>query len=157
MDIFSARLKWLRERKGYTQKEMAEKLGITQSYYAKFEYGQRQPNLETLAKLPDLLDESIDFLLGLEVFDAKGNELFNSCRRAKLHLMRLLEESKASDNHIELDIEMEERYFNESLENYLNYIEQIPFARIIEPQIVKTPEGHFRIVALKKLEMRVRR
>lgn len=69
MEIFSHRLKWLREKKGLTQKEMAERLGITQSYYSKFEYDQREPSLETLCKLPDILDESIDFMLGKTDFD----------------------------------------------------------------------------------------
>lgn len=65
MEIFSVRLKWRRETRGLTQKEMGEKLGMTQSSYSKYEYGLREPNLSTLAKLPDILKESLDFLLGI--------------------------------------------------------------------------------------------
>lgn len=68
MDIFSARLKWLREKNNYTQKEMAEKLGLSQQYYGRFEKNKGQPNLETLAKLPSILGESVDFMLGITDF-----------------------------------------------------------------------------------------
>ncbi|CAM4407338.1 helix-turn-helix domain-containing protein [Paenibacillus xylanexedens] len=65
MDIFSARLKWLREMYGFVQKDMADMVGMSPQGYGKIENGQREPNLETLAKLPELLGESLDFLLGV--------------------------------------------------------------------------------------------
>lgn len=65
MEVFTARLKWLRERSGLSQKQMAESLEISQPYYFKFEKGTGQPNLELLAKLPKILDTTLDFLLGI--------------------------------------------------------------------------------------------
>lgn len=64
MEVFSKRLKSLREGNRYSQKELSDILGISQSYYAKFELDQGEPNLITLVKIADLFEVSIDFLLG---------------------------------------------------------------------------------------------
>ncbi|OZB90097.1 hypothetical protein CJP46_35330 [Paenibacillus sp. XY044] len=56
----------LREQAGLTQKELAEMLGMSQSNYSKYEYGTREPNLENIYKLSDILNCSIDYLFGKE-------------------------------------------------------------------------------------------
>lgn len=66
MSIFSERLKSLREQSDYTQKDIAEMLGLTQSSYSKYEYGTREPNLENIEKLSEIFNVSIDFLFGKE-------------------------------------------------------------------------------------------
>lgn len=76
MDVFSARLKWLRERKGLTQSEVANSIGMSQSGYTKIEQGQREPKLEVLALLPKIFDESVDFMLGVTDFT-------QNCQRIK--------------------------------------------------------------------------
>lgn len=68
MEVFSLRLKWLREKSGLSQKQISDALGISQPYYFKFEKGTGQPSLETLAKLPEILETTLDFLLGLTDF-----------------------------------------------------------------------------------------
>lgn len=68
MDIFSARLKWLRERKGLTQAEVAKAIGMSQSGYTKIEQGQREPKLDVLAYLPGIVGETVDFMLGVTDF-----------------------------------------------------------------------------------------
>lgn len=80
LEVFSARLKWLREKRGLSQKQMSEILEISQPYYFKFEKGNGQPNLETLAKLPGILGESLDFLLGLTDYDNETGEVRSSYR-----------------------------------------------------------------------------
>jgi transcriptional regulator with XRE-family HTH domain len=60
----------LREEHRYSQAEVAEKLGISQSYYAKFELDKGEPNLETLVKIGDLYGVNLDYLLGREFRDA---------------------------------------------------------------------------------------
>jgi len=47
-------LKEARQRAGMTQKEVAEKLGITEQAYQKIEYGERIGKVETWDKLEDL-------------------------------------------------------------------------------------------------------
>lgn len=69
LEIFSVRLKWARERKGLTQKAMSEKLNMSQQGYGKIELNQREPNLDTLVKIRTILDESTEFLLGIEALD----------------------------------------------------------------------------------------
>lgn len=68
-EFFAARLKWLRESHGLTQKDVADELGVSQPYYGKFEKATGQPNLETLVKLPKIFHESLDFICGVELLD----------------------------------------------------------------------------------------
>lgn len=49
---------------GYTQKELAEKLEVSQPVYQRFEKGIYECNYEQLKKLCEILDISADFLLG---------------------------------------------------------------------------------------------
>ena len=66
MIIFSERLKKSREIKGYSQKEIAEYLGISQPYYGRFEKNTGEPNLEMLSKISEKLNVTIDYLLGFD-------------------------------------------------------------------------------------------
>ena len=47
-----------------TQQEMADYLGISRQAYSNYENGKREPDYETLLKLGEYLDCSIDYLLG---------------------------------------------------------------------------------------------
>jgi len=58
------RLKRERERKGWSQLYVAEKLGITNAVLSNYERDYRDPDTDTLTKLADLYDVSIDYLLG---------------------------------------------------------------------------------------------
>lgn len=62
--IFRENLKELRKLYGYTQRQVAEKLGISQPSYIRYENGSSEPTLENLVKLADLFDVSADYLLG---------------------------------------------------------------------------------------------
>ncbi|AIQ19576.1 hypothetical protein H70357_24850 [Paenibacillus sp. FSL H7-0357] len=76
MNLFSARLKWLRERMNISQKEMAQKIGVSQQYYNKFEKGTGQPNLETLYKIRHTTGESLDFIIGYTFEDKEATLLY---------------------------------------------------------------------------------
>lgn len=54
----------LRKKKGLSQKEVCEKLGISQSLLSHYEKGIRECGLEFLYKTADLYDVSVDYLLG---------------------------------------------------------------------------------------------
>ena len=56
-------LKQLRKNKGYTQIAVQMKTGIEQALLSKFENGERVPPTETLIKLADFYDVSIDYIL----------------------------------------------------------------------------------------------
>lgn len=64
MLIFQQRLLEQRKLGKLTQKQMAEKLGITQPSYIRYENGTSEPKLETLVKIADIFDVSVDYLLG---------------------------------------------------------------------------------------------
>ncbi len=57
-------LKELREKNKFTQKEVAEKVNITQRAYAFYETGDREPSIDTLIKIANLYNVPIDILVG---------------------------------------------------------------------------------------------
>ena len=64
MKIFQKRIKEMRALCHLTQREMAEKLGISQPSYIRYENGSSEPTLENLVKIAEIFDVSTDFLLG---------------------------------------------------------------------------------------------
>ncbi len=56
------RLKSLRLERQVTQKRIAEAIGINTANVQKFEYGTAKPKFETLIKLADFFNVSLDYL-----------------------------------------------------------------------------------------------
>ncbi|MBQ9937676.1 MAG: helix-turn-helix transcriptional regulator [Oscillospiraceae bacterium] len=56
-------LKLLRKKKGYTQIAVQMRTGIEQALLSKFENGERIPPTETLLKLAEFYNVSIDYIL----------------------------------------------------------------------------------------------
>ncbi|MBQ3755124.1 MAG: helix-turn-helix transcriptional regulator [Clostridia bacterium] len=65
MDL-GGKLKELRLNVGLTQEELAAKLGLSRVNYTRYENGKVRPDYETLVKLADFYDVSLD-----ELFDRK--------------------------------------------------------------------------------------
>ncbi len=63
---FYINLKRAREQKGLSQKEVAEGIGVAKSTYSMYESGNREPNVQTIRKIADVLNVSADELLGLD-------------------------------------------------------------------------------------------
>ena len=63
---FNENLKIARERKGLSQKDIAEGIGVAKSTYSLYESGNREPNVQTIKKIADLLNVSADELLGID-------------------------------------------------------------------------------------------
>lgn len=61
--VLGDRLRKLRTKQKFTQEDMSRHLGITRPAYTQYETGVRKPDPETLAKLADKLDVSIDYLV----------------------------------------------------------------------------------------------
>lgn len=61
---FSERLKKLRKQAQLTQVDVAEKLGISQPAYASWERGIKKPTQENLVKIAQILNVSVDYLVG---------------------------------------------------------------------------------------------
>ena len=85
-EVFPSRLKKAREYNGLTQVEVSKIIKISQSNYANYEAGRREPTLETLALLSKLYDVTSDWLIGLS-FDTSINsmsEVIRSREREKI-------------------------------------------------------------------------
>ena len=62
--MFNERLRALRIKAGLSQNEIAKKIFISQPAYAKYELGTATPNPDTLSLLANILQVSVDYLLG---------------------------------------------------------------------------------------------
>ncbi|SEG86678.1 Transcriptional regulator, contains XRE-family HTH domain [Bacillus sp. ok061] len=58
------RLSELRKNKKWSLQDTADQLGIAKSTYAGYETGYRWPSLQSLSKIADLFDTSVDYILG---------------------------------------------------------------------------------------------
>lgn len=65
-NLFSVRLKELRLQHGFSQEELAEKIGIKRNSYSDWENGKCKPNYEKLEKIADFFGVSLDWLFGRE-------------------------------------------------------------------------------------------
>ncbi len=59
------RIKQLRNEKGITQDDLASYLRISRSTVAGYETGKRKPDTDTLQKIVEYFDVSVDYILGL--------------------------------------------------------------------------------------------
>lgn len=63
MEQFGKRLENLREKKNLNKKDVSLKLGFSPNVYGSYERGERRPSFETLIKLADMYDVTVDYLL----------------------------------------------------------------------------------------------
>lgn len=61
---FASRLKELREAKGISRKELAEKMFVSTRLISYWENGKRECDFDTLITLSRFFNESIDYILG---------------------------------------------------------------------------------------------
>jgi transcriptional regulator with XRE-family HTH domain len=90
--MIGARIKDIRNRKGFTQEDLAEKININPKYLSSIERGKENPTLNTLIKLSESLDVNLnDFFHQIEIE--------NPAKRKAL-LISLLDE--ADDDQLKL-------------------------------------------------------
>lgn len=63
-NLFGERLRMLRKEKSLKQDDLAKVLGCTQRKISYLEQGVTEPDLQTLFKLSDYFDVTIDYLCG---------------------------------------------------------------------------------------------
>lgn len=63
-ESFHQKIKKARIDAGYTQKQIEEITGISQSILSKIESGDREPSIENLCTLIDFYEVSADWILG---------------------------------------------------------------------------------------------
>lgn len=90
---FSERLKKLRKQAQLTQVDVAEELGISQPAYASWERGVKKPTQENLVKIAQVLNVSVDYLVGNS--EEKSDELDNIELLFRMNSKGLTDEEKA--------------------------------------------------------------
>ena len=74
-ETFGQRLAKIRKAKGYTQVELADKLGIIQVMVSDYERDKLRPYHEMIVRLANALDMSTDELLGVKPFKSKDTKV----------------------------------------------------------------------------------
>ena len=72
------KLKLLRVKYGYSQKQVADKVNVSPSIISGYETGERTPSTDVLLSLSNIYNCSVDYLLGKQnsqppvIFDTEG-------------------------------------------------------------------------------------
>jgi transcriptional regulator with XRE-family HTH domain len=80
MDILGKRIRYLREKHRLSQKQLAEKVNLTNAQLSRYELGERKPDPEIIKDIADYFDVSADYLLGRTnrvSKDANEEDFFN--------------------------------------------------------------------------------
>lgn len=89
---FSERLKKLRKDAGLTQVDVANKLEISQPAYASWERGIKKPTQDNLVKIAQVLNVSVDYLVGNS--EKKSDDLDNIELLFRMNSKGLTDEEK---------------------------------------------------------------
>ena len=89
---FAERLKTLRKQVKLTQAQIAEKLNISQQAYASWERGVKKPTQDNLVKIAQILNVSVDYLVGNS--EEKSDELDNIELLFRMNSKGLTDEEK---------------------------------------------------------------
>src|SRR2546423_4738655 len=89
-------LKELRERRGFTQADLANRADMAAASISHFETGQRLPSLDSLVKLADALEVSIDTLLGRAPIEGRVDPIFLRASRADAQTLNTLKRLTAA-------------------------------------------------------------
>ena len=57
-------LKMLREKRGYSQKQLADVLHVSKNSVSHYELGSCMPSIDVIINIADIFDVSLDYLLG---------------------------------------------------------------------------------------------
>ncbi|WP_337544764.1 S24 family peptidase [Megasphaera sp.] len=74
------RLKMLREEKGLTQKDLAEKLSLTPKAISFYELGSREPSGDALIRMAHILGTTTDYLLGNSIIKEADQKVSRGVR-----------------------------------------------------------------------------
>ncbi len=62
MKRFGEKLRYLRQRDDLTMKQLADKLGVSDSYVSQMQTGDKVPNVAMLVKIADVFNVTLDQL-----------------------------------------------------------------------------------------------
>lgn len=116
--MFKERLKELRKSKGLSQKQLAEKTGISVHTINSYESGRRDPNTKNLQILQDFFQVSQGFLLG----DLKSDDFFKDQEVIDLNLDTVLTQISILKQNMKISESYQNRVATLFLLKSLNYI-----------------------------------
>jgi transcriptional regulator with XRE-family HTH domain len=73
MSVLGKRIKYLREKNNYSQKRVADALGISNVQLSRYESGDRKPDPDMIVEISKFFDVPTDYLLGRS--DQQSNEI----------------------------------------------------------------------------------
>ena len=94
---FKEKLKFFRQEKGYTQKELADILNLSKNSVCEWEKGRCEPNIETLKALSKIFDTDLNDLIGNEenVSTVRDVSLLkNTSVHSKMNKLKLLRKER---------------------------------------------------------------
>lgn len=92
------RISNLMKKSGYTQKELAAMVGVTESAMSRYLKGDREPKIEVIANLATALNTTSDYLISGKEADSDFAKIYRLVARStaklndeeKMKLMRVL-------------------------------------------------------------------
>ena len=90
------RLKELRKQKNLTQTEIAKILNMAQTTYAGYELGQREPTIDTLKKIANFYNVSLDYLCEHETKGIVDLSSFSDIKKGCIYLLSKLNDKESA-------------------------------------------------------------
>lgn len=94
-NILKIRLKTLRNNLGFTQEDVAKKVGLTKSAYGYYEQGKTVPDAYMVSKLAEIFNVTTDYILGRT--DIKKSELENENEDEEKDIEKAIDELLQQD------------------------------------------------------------
>ncbi len=135
-------IKYLRNKKSWSQQELAEKLGIARTTLGDYERGRNEPNISMLLQLSSIFGYTVDQLVSTNI----SHEQLEVVSDDKLRVLAISVDSN-NRNHIDLVETKAEAGYVESFSNP-EYIKDLP--KIYVPNI---PEGTYRAFEIQGRSM----
>ena len=86
------RIRQLRKKKNLTQKQLADKLNISEQALALYEQNRRRPNPDILKDLSNVLEVSVDYLLDNDIASNTIQDISSNDEELNEKLKRLAED-----------------------------------------------------------------
>lgn len=90
MEGFGRRLENLREKAGYTKKDMSKELNFSANVYGEYERGKVKPSLDTVVRLATFFNVTLDYLVFGKVNEQEINKSLEK-------LIRIFQENGITD------------------------------------------------------------
>jgi len=128
--LLGSRLIFLRKERKKTQEDIAKIIGVTRPAYTAYETGKRNPDYDTLEKIADYYDVSIDYLLGRT--EVRNPRMFESAGISNDEYKNL---SPYQKEVVDFFLTREDLFFHDRPEKMLDALEQFEvFYEVLKKQ-----------------------